>query len=365
MRWRHLLTTGILLPLVVAALPGTGPGTGPARGATASDATPMTSVSVASANLREGSAVRHRADMRDGDDRAAFVRRLLRNGARPPDVILLQEVLGSAGTVARTLTRHPRAQRTRTRYVVAVAPRRTVQRGHCDGPRSGRYSTLRDSAILVNTSTVRAVNARGAVRTWGRWRAEGATRMGRGGYGCAEQPWVRVTVRQPGRQQRTARIMSSHVAPVDTRLKSRAIGHIAESMAAKHRRTPTDLVVVGGDLNQLPSRAGHRSLRRAGFHDAVRRLNPTGPDGVAGVQRRIDFIYTNAHARRSGFDRCYLAFHVQRDRCIAKRAVFPDAARFFRCQIRSLHHGAPADTCRRGAYRAYYSDHPILWATLQ
>ncbi len=338
---------------------------------------PVSTLSVAVANIREGSVVRHRFDMSDGKDRSAVARRMLGAVKRVPDVVLLQEALGSAGKVARTLTQHPRARRSNVRYAVAMAPRIVTRRTACAGPRPGRYTALRDSAILVNTRSVRKISARGVVRTWGRWTTEAAGRVGRGGLGCSEHPWVRVTVQQPGKQARTAMVMAAHVAPVGTRLKTAAIRRLTLRMQQLQRRSPGDLAVLGGDLNQArcagPAtrpetagcavRAGHRSLARAGFQDAVRTRNLAGPHGVVGVQRRIDFVYTTGAVRSSGFDRCYLAYFVKAHRCGARRAVFANETAFYGCQARSLY-GTRAGSCADARQRRYYSDHPVIRATL-
>jgi hypothetical protein len=72
-------------------------------------------VVVVSANLREGSRVRRASDMRNGDDVRRFANRVLSRGARMPDVLLLQEVLGSAERVVRALNQHRRARSGATR----------------------------------------------------------------------------------------------------------------------------------------------------------------------------------------------------------------------------------------------------------
>ena len=330
-------------------------------------------VTVAVGNVHEGAAVLHRFDKRNGADRTAFARRVLDKRHAVPDIVLVQEVRGTAHTVAATLTRHPRAQRGGARYVVAVPPRIATQRGPCGGARTGKYTVLRDSAILVNATTVPSVHETGVVRTWGRWAKQGSARIGNSGYGCAEQPWARVTVEPSGAAPRTVRVLSAHVAPLNGGLKTTALRQLAAEVTQMQVERPSELVVMGSDLNQTRCRTkdgietadcavrpGHEALHDAGLFDAVRERNLSGPNGVVGLQRRIDFVHTNGPVIASGFDRCYLAFWVKKYRC-GTRAVFPAKKRFFQCQKKSL---TGRGACPRAEYRRYYSDHPVMHATL-
>lgn len=382
MRSRTRLALNLLTLALVVTLPenaAAAPAPVPMNVQTAQAApTRPGTVAVAVANLREGSAVRHRFDLSRHGDLAEFSRRLLSNRKTLPDVVLVQEVLGSARDVAKSLSRHPRARRKNVDYRVAVQPRRTVRRGSCDGGRRGRYTALRDSAVLVNTKTVRKIHSRGVVRTWGRWSRAGRAQVGNAGYGCAEHPWVRASVRHRGTKARVVRLLSAHVAPTGTRLKNKAVQHLVHRMGLMRRAAPRDLAVIGGDLNlarcayraMRPERAGcavrpaHRRLERAGFRDAVRARNLTGPRGVVGVQRRIDFIYTTGRVPASSFDRCYLAHLVKVNRCGPRRAVFTREPHFRGCQQRALF-GASNVACPRPLQRRYYSDHPLLRASLR
>jgi len=336
------------------------------------------SLRIAVANVREGGLARYRSDMTDASDRNAFAQRLFKQKGRVPDVVLLQEVLGSAGRVARSLNRHPRAERTGATYVVAMKPGLRRMSDSCDGPRDGRFSMLRGSAILVNKTTVREIHRRGYIRTWGRWARTGRAALGGTGHGCTEQPWIRLTVKQPGKKARAAQVANVHVAPIGKNLKNRAAVRVHRQLDAMHRKAPTDLQVIGGDFNltrcqqgvRAPEswscdvRRGHRSLLDAGYRDAVRDFSPSGSSGVVGVGRRIDFIYTTNQARASWFDRCYQAYFEERHRCGRQQSVFTNEARFHRCQTRSLHHGTAGGYCPPRLFRRYYSDHPILLATL-
>lgn len=66
-------------------------------------------VAVAVANVREGAVIRPPADMADGDGRSAFARHLFRRAGSAPDVILLQEVVGTARVATNRLNEHPKA----------------------------------------------------------------------------------------------------------------------------------------------------------------------------------------------------------------------------------------------------------------
>lgn len=336
-------------------------------------------IRVASANVFEGSLVRHPADRRDGTDRRAFARRLLGRSVPMPDVVLLQEVLGTARLMARTLSAHPRAVRTGTRYVQLGVTDQRIVTGSCDGRRTGSFSVLRSSVILVNARTVTAVHERGVVRTWGRWSSRAWHRTGRSGYGCAEHPWARVTVRHPDAAPRTALVASLHVAPLGLRLKNRAVRAMRGEMDHLHRRTPGAAVVLGGDLNlnrcrqpllsgerrTCAVRPGHRALLDAGYRDAVRSQHLTGPSGVVGVARRIDFIYVKGHVASSWHDRCYRAHFVHRWRCSTARSVFASPVVFRRCEVRHLYYGNPGGGCSRTRFRSYYSDHQVLLAVVR
>jgi hypothetical protein len=324
-------------------------------------------VVVVSANLREGSRLRRSSDMRNGDDLRRFAKRVLSRGARMPDVLLLQEVLGSAERVVRSLNRHRRARGGAARFALVTAPgRRTGSR--CDGPRAGRHQVVRDSAIVVNKRSVRRVHRRGRVRTWASWFGE---------RGCAEHPWALLTVRDGAGGQRL-RVASMHVAPTGTRLKTRAVVRTAATLIRQQRRTPDALLAIGGDLNltrckgsprraeraRCRVRAAHRYLLRHGLHDAVRSRNLRQRDGVVGVRRRIDFVYTTGRVRASWFDRCYQAFEVTRYRCRPARTWFSSRRTFHRCQYRVTMVGRPGGMCPGRRYARYYSDHPVLRATL-
>ncbi|MGH3318398.1 MAG: hypothetical protein ACRDO0_19810 [Nocardioidaceae bacterium] len=324
-------------------------------------------VVVLAANLREGSRLRRASDMRDGDDLRRFANRVLSRGARLPDVLLLQEVLGSAERVVRALNRHPRARPGAARFALVAAPGRRTGR-ECDGPRARRHRVVRDSAIVVNRQTVRCVHRQGKVRTWASWFGE---------RGCAEHPWALLTFRDGAGGQRV-RVASMHVAPTGTRLKTRAVVRTAETLMRQQRRTPDALMAIGGDLNLTrckgPSRraerarcrvrAAHRYLLRHGFHDAVRSRNLRQRDGVVGVRRRIELVYTTGRVRGSWFDRCYQAFEVTRYRCRPAQSWFSSRRTFHRCQYRVTMVGRPGGTCPNRGYAGYYSDHPVLRATL-
>ena len=361
-------------PMVSSAPADAGPG-GAARPAPPADPAPST-LRTAVANVREGSLLTRAADRRDGTDRRRFAHRLLSRDGRLPDVVLLQETLGTADVAARARGCAVRVRRLGARYVVVARTGRDRVTGSCDGRRAGRFLLLRSSAILVNVRTVREVTARGTVRTWGRWHRPAWQHTGREGHGCAGQPWARLVVRQPGRAPRSALVTSVHVAPLGLRLKNRAIGVVQ----GEHRRRlrSGDLSVLGGDLNvnrcpvpldrgeprHCAPRAAHARLLDAGFRDVVRSRLPDGRNGVTGVARRIDFLYTTSPVRAAWHDRCYRAHLVRAWRCPARASVFGTATGFRRCETRSLHHGRAGGGCSPRQFGRYYSDHPILLGTV-
>jgi endonuclease/exonuclease/phosphatase family metal-dependent hydrolase len=375
MKLRTLAPLVLLLPAAVL-VPGRGDAASPTATAAAAPTSP---IRVAVANVHEGSLVRHRADRRDGTDRRVFVNRLLARRGALPDVVLLQEVLGSAGILAHTLNAHPRVRRAGGAYRVAGGTFHRRVAGRCDGPRAGRFSLLRSSAVLVNSRTVKRVPQAGAIRTWGRWHRRAWGHTGRKGYGCTEHPWARVVVQRQGTAPSAALVVSTHVAPVGGGLKTRAIRVVRATADSLHRGRVEERVVIGGDLNLnrcgqpvrtgelavCPVRAAHRSLLDAGYRDAVRQANPVGPHGVVGVAGRIDFVYVKGgDLAGAWYDRCYRAYLVRRWSC-GSRAVFTTQRRFNLCQSRSLRHGRPGRGCRSSQFRRYYSDHPVLLADLR
>lgn len=336
------------------------------------------SLVVAVANLREGGLDRRPVDLRHRGDMRVFADRLLEREAPVPDVVLVQEVLGSEDAVADVLTEHPAAVRAGARYVPVTTTRHRFDRGGCGGPRSGRFSLLRGAAILVNAAVVPEVLDRGVIRTWGRWNAPGRHVTGRDGYGCTAQPWARLLLQRPGQAATTALVSGVHLAPADTDLKTRAALRLRDRLAEMHRRHPEDLFVLAGDLNLsrcdqpsteperdgCPVRTAHRRLGSTGLVDAVRDRRPSGPDGVVGVGRRIDFVYTPDAVTDAWFDRCYMGWLVRRWRCVDDGTNFTHEAQFYRCQTRALEHGRAGGGCSRERLGRYYSDHPMLVATV-
>lgn len=363
----HSLTAALSITLASAGVP-----------ATAAPVADEGAVVVAVANLREGGLDRRPVDLHRRGDLRVFADRLLDREAPLPDVVLAQEVLGSEDAVAEVLTEHPSAERAGARYVPVTTTRHRFDRGRCQGPRTGRFSLLQGAAILVNAEVVREVASTGVIRTWGRWNAPGRHVTGRGGHGCTAQPWARLVLQRPGQAQTTALVSSVHLAPAETVLKTRAVARLSDRLTEVHQRHPEDLLVLGGDLNlsrcdqpsTAPERDGcavrtaHRRFGSAGLVDAVRDRRPTGPDGVVGVGRRIDFVYTPDVVDDAWFDRCYMGWLVRRWRCGDASTGFSSAADFYRCQTRALEHGHAGNGCSRSQLARYYSDHPMLVATV-
>jgi len=313
---------------------------------------------IASANIREGSRVVRPVDNRHGADRAVFAARVIRSGARPPDVLLLQEAMGSAWRVVSELNQRSRQVRAGATYRVVVPSNRRIGRARCAGRRAG-HQVIRDGAIVVNTRTARVAD-RGLVKTWGRW----FPRRGQPTYGCAEQTWALVGLRrQPGQLTRIANV---HAAPSGHTLKNEAVIHTVTALTRLNRATPRARLVVGGDLNLsrcqgFPSRperlacaprAAHRALEAAGLRDVVR---TTTGSRVVGVRHRIDFLYASGRVADAWWDRCYLAFQVTRPGCTTRSSTYSFREQHAACQRRADLTGSAGGPCHR-----YYSDHPIL-----
>lgn len=331
--------------------------------ATPSASTPASggSIVVASANLREGAVVFPAADRRDASDLRTFARRYVaRARGSAADVLILQEVRGSAKRATRILNQRLRATGRTDRYRMVLRPRKAMTTQRC-GPvaKPGRHLTLRGSALLLNTRTVRDVHRTGVIRTWGRWRLA---------RGCAEHPWARVTVKRPGEAARSALVLGVHVHPVGDRRKQQALSRFPRLV--ERLREPGDLAVMAGDFNKprcayaaaeyervgCEIRPAHRAILEAGYVDTIRATRAAGPS-PAGVSHRIDFIYTDGPVRAAWFDRCYLAFRA-RD-CAPGQLTLEQ---FLACQDRADFHGTPGGGCSRAAYGRYYSDHPFLLA---
>lgn len=334
-------------------------------------------VDVAVVNLREGTLVRRPADLRGARDRDRLASRVLDRPGDAPDVVLLQEVLGSAGRAAEALDAAARRRGLSARYSVATttaSTREVGEAGECDGVREGSFAVLRSSAVLVNTATVTEVVDRGVIRTWGRWFGEARRVVRRGGYGCSEHPWVRaVVVTEDGPV--TATVASVHVAPSRISVKNRAIVALGKAFDAVTAGAGTDLTVLGGDLNldrcrgggDLPGchlRPGHRWLVEAGFRDAVRDRHPSGPHSGSGVDRRIDFVYSRSRAEAAWWDRCYQGYRVLAGDC-GRRSAFASQPQFALCEARADEAPRPGGGCSASDFDRYYSDHPLVTASLR
>lgn len=362
------------LPLVPAASGSTTgsfalPGDLPAATAEATGV-----VDVAVANLREGTLVRRPADLRGDADRERLAARILDRPGPAPDVVLLQEVLGSADRAATALSAGARQRGLDDRYAVVTRTLSTTDTGRCQGEREGRYAVLRSSAVLVNTATVTDVGEQGVVRTWGRWFGEARRVTRRAGYGCAEQPWVRLTVSTPSGPV-TATVMSVHVPPSKISLKNQAIAALGEAYDDVTSTVPTDLAFMGGDFNLdrcvgggdragCELHPGHAALLDDGYRDVVREHQRTGRDRTTGVDRRIDFVFTKNASGAGWWDRCYQAYRVLDGDCDG-RATFARSDLFTRCEARADEAPSPGGGCPRSAYGRYSSDHPLVTASIR
>lgn len=334
----------------------------------------MSKVLVVTANAKEDRATTWGAlDVPAADDREQFVDRLLRKAPAAPDIVLLQEVLGSADEITRLLNTHPRIEGSGNRYAVAVPPRLWRGGEHCDGHRNHQRRIWRDVAIVVNTARISGPVDTGKVRTWGAYTFP---RASHDAYeDCKEHVWALLRVETGSNNRRLVRVMNVHPAPAGRDLKTAAMRKIADRMVRLQRRTPHALAVIGGDYNlsrcqshperrHCRIREAHRHLEHYGYLDAIRATNPTGPTGVTGVKYRIDHIYTDGTVIDSWFDRCYRAFNVTSPACPEKKAVFAEKRIYLECHRLANRGKGPASPCDGDSYGRYYSDHPMMWATL-
>jgi F5/8 type C domain-containing protein len=300
MRERVAIGAGVVLAALAIAVgsrsaPPAAGEPGPATG----------SALVVSANLQDAVRPADAADMRDVDN---FAARLVQNTPRPPDALLLTEVLGPAAErVARRLS-----DATGHRYRAVVAPGRTAFMA--DG-------AVRESAIVVDTDALRLV--------------------GRGGYErvqSEDQAHALVALRSNGLE---LSLVSAHAAgdPVPA---SAALQRLASGAA------PGAVPVIGGDLRNsrcavqtddepidcLPQAFWSDLTLAHGYSDALFER--------ADAQRRRLSVYLFAHG---SVERAFVDGDASRDR--ACKAAF-DAGRSA---------SAPSD-CRP----TYYADAPFGWA---
>lgn len=372
------VVVGLLVSLFPAAPP-----TASAQAKTPSTSSPSTSTSalarsdrkqtlmLANANVREGARSRPTADLRVARDRKTFVRRLMKRSSRIPGVVLLQETYGSARAYVRTLNRHPRAKRTGAKYRLAVRPSLRWTQRRCGPTKRARHQRVQTSTIIINRAKVRRVIGRGTIAGWGRWRKPG--NGSQTVQHCAYQPWVLLRLRGGG----LVRIANVHLAPMNAKLKTRALRRVANRLRTLQKKTPRAKLVIAGDLNMTRQplsldkrerargkvRPAHRLLERRGLRDANRRAKPRGRKGVIGYLGRIDFVYTDTGVTGASFDRCYRGY-LGRGACPPSTRVFKSHARFAACQ-RQADSGKRQRACPKGKYHRYYSDHAMLTARLR
>lgn len=380
-RLTRVVVTLLIVALMASVDAAVGPGTAPVPGSSPQIAqaqadglgrTRVGRVLVVSANVKEGNAGRTSArDIARAADRKRFVARLLKKVPAAPDMMLLQEALGSTSRITRLLNWHPRIGNTRSRYRVAVRPRLWPGGRRCDGHRNYHRDVRRDVSIVINTATTAGPVNSGRVRTWGAYPTprspDGARRA------CKEHVWALFREKDGRAAGRFVRVMNAHPAPAVRSLKTAAMRKITNRMVQLQRRTRRGLAVIGGDFNltrcksdpetrSCGVREAHRYLHDKGYRDAIRTINPTGTGGVVGVRSRIDHIYVNGGVRNSWFARCYKAFNVTRPRCPANKAVFSNRRIFLRCDRLATLGKGPARPCGPKRYQRYYSDHYALWA---
>ncbi|WP_426245218.1 endonuclease/exonuclease/phosphatase family protein [Nocardioides sp. LHG3406-4] len=351
-----------LFPSTTSAVPATDPR--PARVPPAPPAA-QGSVVVAATNLYEGAVLPAPRDLADESDIRRFARRFAELNVAAPDVVALQEVRGSLPAVVRRLNR---AMVGRATYAAVTRPGLTRDRGACAGAR-GRFTVVRDGALVINTATTEVLD-RGVIRTWGRWLPgmRGVLRRPNAA-GCAEHPWARVRVTREG-ATRDAVVVGTHVGPRGHYLKTLAMRLLGDR--ARELAGPAGLSVVAGDFNlpwcrggagavespSCPVADGHRELADRGFGDALRAA------GVSfGTRGRVDFIHTTGQAAAAGWDRCYRPRIAAG--CSRRDSAFASEQAFGACQRRAIDYGSSGGACRRRAYARYYSDHPIVRATIQ
>ena len=266
---------------------------------------------VVSADLQDAIRPADAADTRDLD---TFVHRLTTSTPRPPDVLLLTEVLGPG---ARHVARELRAA-TGDRYTAVVAPGRTAFAP--DG-------SVRESAIVVNAGTMRLVGKGRFVRVQGEDQAHAVLERRAGG------------LRLP--------VVAAHAAGDPLPLVKALHATVGEPGAG---RVP----VLGGDYRagRCTDPADHQPVDCApqdfwttltethGYEDAY--LDRSAAPTV----RTSGFVFAHGTVDRAGVDTGYATDLPEPERAACKKLF--DTGRSAQAQGRCRTH--------------YYADAPFGWA---
>lgn len=261
----------------------------------------VSDIVVVSANLEE---THDPADIAKSDDMQSFARRVKEIVPRPPDFVLLQEVVSSAANaVAKYLK-----EATGVTYVVAVPP----------GERSPRTADstadyVRDTAILLNTKTTTPKGAKGHFTTRYDTKDKGT-----------RPPLVRV--------KEHARLLAAHL-PSKTRLALMSVhfapgaflasqerffkyseswaGEICADLKKNCPRRGRQINILAGDFNNRRTMDKKETvkgavtpmwarLQKEGYKDAVFEVHSNSDKALqnqyekGGLKaRRIDYIFVN------------------------------------------------------------------------
>ena len=100
------------------------------------------------------------------------------------------------------------------------------------------------------------------------------------------------------------------------------------------------------------------ALLARGFGDALH-----ATDADRGPSLRVDFVHTSGKVVVAAWDRCYRPGLAPG--CPRRDRVFRSQREYAACHRRAVAHGRPGPGCGPGAYARYYSDHPVVTATVR
>ena len=268
-------------------------------------------------NLRE--AFEHE-DLQDNRDMRAAARRLAYNLAADPDVVLLQEVIGSsARDVARFLS-----TLTKKAYEVVAAPPTGTHIFKADPP----HQTTRDTAIVINTETIKKV---GRVR----WLAcefdpadadPAAEHLTTHQEPCAMLEHVASAQRVVAVSAHFVQDQGIKDMATENAYKAQWLRYIAEEIEEKYPPGPRRAAsIIGGDLNVdrspgYPEKVKARErefwklvTRELGYFDAVYEMNSESDEmlqaqyrrGARMATKRIDYIFVKGDVTAASHDLDY------------------------------------------------------------
>ena len=261
----------IAISLAGALLAGSA-AAGKARAPGRAVGTVPSSLVVVTANLNEAYDAK---DVRSPKELRRFPQRVVARTPHDPDVLLLQEVRErSAKYVARAMS-----DETGDRYIIATPVLKEAYRA------TERKWIERDTAVLLNSTTMKPLSKGGVVRTRKPWGVKKKRMYKEHGYVLAKE-------RSTGRR---VAALSLHFPPAPGG-RSTFPGKFAEwtrkVATVLKRKYPNATRIVGGDFNQVSGGAHRRVLEGSGYTFIL----PTG------VILGVDHIFTTGVAGRGGAD---------------------------------------------------------------